>query len=1129
MPLPIARCRTRSMLRVALLAVALAAPTARAAREPWCRTPALHGETIVFAAEGDLWLTTLEGGPARRLTTHPDEESHPAIDATGERIAFVAAYEGPSEVYVMPLAGGPPTRVTYGADRPEVAGWTPEGRVLYASRHASGLNDHRLFAIDPATGAELVLPLDAASAGDLRDDGALCFVRLPFQGSHTRAYRGGTARDVWLLAPGAEEAVRLTEDEGEDHDPRWWNDRVLFVSERDGTRNLWSIATGGDDLRQHTRFTGIDVREPSVSGRRVAFRRGADLWVHDLRTAESRKIPVTIASDLDQLRERWIEKPADWVTAAHLAPEGDRVAITARGEVFVAPVGETGGRIVRATAGDGARHRGARFDPRDSERLLLLTDVTGEVEVASLRADGYGEEEGITTDGAPFRLDWEVSPDGRWIAWHDKDFRLRVHDRDAGTTRTLDEAPLGDHDDLVFSPDSTHLAFTRPERNEMRRLFLVALESGAVTPVTSDRVIASAPAFSPEGDWLWFCSDRHFATLVGSPWGAYQPEPFLANRTVILGLPLEGPAESPFRPKDEIAREEARREKAEKKEESKDDDDEADGDDDSGDDEADADPDEGEEKDADADDTNPDSADWDLAGDLARRVVVAPIPPGTLGPLAVTAKHLYWIDRPLDPEAKPRLMALALEPEAKPKPTLVADEVTGFALTADRAHLLVRQSKRLLVGKADGAKLDPAKSAVRLDGWAFTIEPGVEFRQMLREAWRLERDYFYDPGLHGADWDAVWEKWSPLVDRVTTRDELADLMGQMVAELSALHTYVTPGDVRSGPTTIGQGHLGAACARDEAAGGWRIARILRGDADDPAARGPLERPGLEIAEGEVITHVDGRSTLAAGGIGALLRNTAGRPVRLRLAPRASAEAPRDVVVEPIGAGAHRDLLRDDWERERRAMTDSLGGGRVGYVHVRAMGGANYAEDFARHFYPLIDREGIVIDVRHNRGGNIDSWLLSRLMRRAWMYWQGRAGEPTWNMQQTFRGHLVVLCDERTASDGEAFCDGFRRLGLGQVYGVRTWGGEIWLSFSNLLVDRGIASAAEFGVYGPEGAWLIEGRGFEPDVVVENLPVATARGEDAQLRAAVAHLLERIAAEPRPVPAPPAYPTPAPGP
>jgi tricorn protease len=372
--------------------------------------------------------------------------------------------------------------------------------------------------------------------------------------------------------------------------------------------------------------------------------------------------------------------------------------------------------------------------------------------------------------------------------------------------------------------------------------------------------------------------------------------------------------------------------------------------------------------------------------------------------------------------------------------------------------------------------------------------------------------------MHGVDWEAARDKYLPLVDRVTTRDELSDVIGRFVGELSALHTAVRGGDHRTGDDNIRVASLGARLERDPGQGGYRIDYIYRSDPDYPDEMSPLMDPEVGVHEGDVITAVNGVDALSVWDIGALLRNQ-NRPVRLAIQPASGGDS-HDVMVTPIQNES--GLRYSDWEYTRRLEVEEASDGQIGYLHLRAMGGGNITE-FYRNFYPVFNRPGLIIDVRRNNGGNIDSFILEKLMRQAWMYWKERAGDPSWNMQYAFRGHMVVLVDQNTASDGEAFADGFRRLGLGTTIGMRTWGGEIWLGSSNRLTDGGHARAPSMGVYGEEGEWLIEQIGFIPDIEVDNLPHATFKGEDAQLEAAIQFLQQKIAEDPREVPAAPPYP------
>ena len=1068
------------------------------------RFPAVHGDTVVFTAEGDLWRVPLEGGSARRLTTHLGTESHAAISPDGSTVAFSAEYEGPVEVYTMPLAGGLPIRRTFLGGTARVAGWTPGGQVLFSTDKYSGLPNAQLVELDPVTGLQRPVPLAQAAEGAYSADGdTLYFTRLRFQGSSTKRYEGGTAQSVWRFSKGAPEAVPVSSDhKGTSSNPMWWNDRVYHVSDRDGILNLWSVKPDGTDPRQHTKHREFDVLGASLHAGRIVYQHGADLRVLDLASGGDRALSITLSTDFDQWREKWVSKPLDYLTDAHLAPKGDRVVLTARGQVFVAPVESGQGRFVEMPRGEGVRYRGGRFLP-DGKSLLALSDETGELEFWRLPADGLGRPSQVTTNGTVFRFPAEASPDGQWIAFGDKDQKLWVQHLQRGTASLVAESRHDTMHDFAWSPDSRWLAYSLPASNRYSRIELYGVVDGRRSTVTSDRVDSHDPAWSPDGHWLYFLSDRELRTMVRSPWGPLQPDPFFTETTKIYQVALHrtNTLRSPFSPRDELV------------------------------------PDEATEKDKEKDRDKPREAGTNaVAGGAARkpagapaeielegwagRLFEVPVPAGNYSELKVTSRHLLWISRDTSFEGKRHLRQLEItnkEPKAK---TLVED-LRSFEPSADGKKVLVRKGDRFHVIAADA--LAPAKleDSVDLGGWTFSLQPREEWRQIYGEAWRMLRDYFYDRGMHGVDWRAIRDKYRPLVDRVTDRGELSQVLSQMAGELSALHIYVRWGDHRDGPDDILPASLGATWSRDAAAGGWRIEHIHRADPDFPAEWGPLARPGVGIQEGDVITRINGQSTLSVPDPGALLKRQAGRQVLLEWTPRGG-DASRRAVVKPLTPEQGDELRYDEWELTRRERVESRGEGRLGYVHLRAMGSENMTE-WARHFYPVHDRQGLILDVRHNRGGNIDSWILGKLLRKAWFYWQGRVGDPIWNMQYAFRGHLVVLCDEFTMSDGEAFAEGFRRLGLGKVIGTRTWGGEIWLSAERWLVDRGMATAAETGVYGPEGTWLIEGHGVDPDIVVDNPPHATFEGGDAQLEAAIGHLKDLIARDPRPVPPAPRYP------
>jgi len=1067
------------------------------------RFPAIHGETLVFTAEGDLWTVGIAGGEARRLTSHPGQETRAALSPDGSQIAFSAEYEGPREVYVMPLAGGLPRRLSWEGRRADVVGWTPAGEILYTTSFFSTLPQIQLAAVDPISARRRLLPLAQASDGFFDAEGTtLFFVRLPFQGSYTKRYQGGAAQKIWRFSEGQGEAVPITADfPGTSHSPMGWQGRIYFASDRDGTLNLWSMNPDGSDPTQLTHHKGWDVKAPDLDDGRIVYQLGADLHLFEIATGTDRVLPITLPSDFDQRRVRWVDEPLDYLTDAHLSPSGDRAVLTARGQVFVAPVGQ--GRWVEATRKSGVRYRSARFMP-DGKGLLVLSDESGEVELWQLDARGIAAPVPLTDNGTTLRFDAVPAPRGHAIALVDKNQELWVFDRQKKQHTRVAVSEYFNVRDFAWSPDGRFLAYTIPAENFLTRVWIFDTESGQSHAATSDRFDSGSPAWSPDGRFLYLLSDRNLVSASRGPWGSYQTGPLIDQATRIYLLHLRPGTRSPFAPKTELeegAPEEKPGEngKAEGKKAGA--------------------------KKAGAKKAEDETVkvEIDFEG-LAERLETVPVPPGNYQALTANGEALFFLASDLaGPRGQFRLMALKVDRD-DPKPVTVADGLVAYELSADGKKLLLQKDKKLAVVDAGAAPVPSEKLAagtLDLTDWTFPLDPKEEWRQMFTEAWRLLRDYFYDPGMHGVDWPGVLAKYRPLLDRVTDRAELSDLFGEMSGELSTLHHYVYGGEFREGPDDVEPASLGAVLERDETAGGLRVTHLYRADPDMPEELSPLARPGVGVKEGDVITAINGVPTLSVVDPGELLRHQAGRQVLLAVRPGDGSPS-REVIAMPLTPREALELRYDAWEYQSRQEVEAWGDGQIGYVHLRALGAGNYTE-WARHFFPVYDRKGLVIDLRHNQGGNIDSWILGSLIKPAWMWWQPRVGVPYRNMQFAFTGHAAVVIDELTISDGEAFAEGFRRLGLGKVVGRRSWGGEIWLTSSNVLVDNGIATAAEYGVYGPEGAWLIEGHGVDPDIPVDNLPHATFGGEDAQLRAAVEHLLERIREDPPTDPPAPPYP------
>lgn len=1049
------------------------------------RFPTIHDNTIVFSAEGDLWKVSAEGGQAVRLTTHHESETNPVFSPDGKQIVFTASYEGPSELYTMPVEGGIPVRITYENAGATATNWVSPEEILYHTTAYATLPDLQVVSHNPVAHTNDLLPLAQASEADMDlSSKTVYFVSPRDHRNVTKRYKGGTARQIWKFTEGEEEAVKLTTDHaGESFNPMYHNGRIYFLTDRDGIMNIWSMTSEGADLKQHTSHKVFDVRSADLYNNQIVYHHGADLWLLDTSSGETKKLEITLPSDLDQLREKWVENPTQYITSVNADPKGERIVITARGRIFIAPVKT--GRFVQFAPKKDVRYRDAFFS-EDGKHIYTLSDESGEFEYWRLDAFGIEDDKQISNNGDILRFGGSISPDGKYIAFNDLNNHMNLLDVASGnvTVISTNEEGAGDHS---WSPDSKWIVFEQAAENTMSQIMLYSVASKETTPLTTDRANSRSPQWSDDGKFLYLISDRNFQSLVGAPWGTRQPEPYFDASEKLYLIPLTKGLRSPFRPADELYT------PAKDKKEA---------------------PTKGKKKKQEADTGV--KVVIDLQG-IKERLTEIPVAPGNYRNLKVNKDALFFISSETGVDAKNHLVSVKISND-DPKVETVAEDVDRFVMSGNKERLVFMKQGNFYAIPAKAGKAGNLKeNKIDMSSWKFSISPKEDWKQIFTDAWRMERDYFYDANMHGVDWKGMYDRYYPLLDRITTREELSDLIGRYVGELAALHTSVRGGDTRTDDNDINVASLGARLKRDPEQGGYRIEYIYKADPDYPDERSPLDDPYLNIQEGDIIEAVNGTPVLDVPHIGALLRNQAGKQVRITMR---SGNQKSEMIVTPMANDY--GLRYRDWEYSRRRIVEEKTARQVGYVHLRAMGSSDLNQWY-REFYPVFNRKGIIIDVRHNRGGNIESFILEKLMRKAWMYWKSRSGKPYWNMQYAFRGHMVILVDELTASDGEAFAEGFKRLELGTSIGVRTWGGEIWLSSANRLSDNGIARAPMMGVYGEEGEWLIEGHGFVPDIEVINKPHATFKGEDAQLQAAIDHLLKKIEEDPREVPQVPEYP------
>ncbi len=1029
----------------------------------------------------------------------------------------------------MPFTGGTPKRLTHdGGNSARVQGWTPDGKILYSSTRYSGKPGTRLYTLDPKTGERGALPLAEAAEGCyLGTD--LIFTRRSVLGDNVKGYTGGRAQNLWKF-DGKSEAVALTADfAGTSRQPMCWQGRVYFLSDRDGTMNLWSMNAGGTDLKQHTRHAGWDIRSAALdsgnSSGNIVYQQGADLRIFAVQNSQDRQLNVILNGDFDQTRTRWVKNPWEYVTNISLSPTGDRVALTARGQIFVAPVGV--GRRVEVTRSDGAvgavgkpsaatRAREARFMP-DGKSVLAYSDASGEFELTRFPANGVGEPKQLTTGATVLRQGFSVSPDGKWVVNADKDQNLHLLNVATGENKKLEQSTEYGYLDFEWSPDSKWLAYSSAAVNEFEQLWLLEVATNKKTALTSDRYHARSATFSPDGKWLWFLSARTLTPLVGDPWGQRNMGTVFDRQTKLYALALTQDAQWPFQPKDELQKPEPEKKvdapppaKVDAKDAVK------------------------------ADAAKPATAPVpaaatpaatktiiiDLAG-LSVRLYEVPVPAGNYSGLSTDGKRLYFVTTesgppvPPNPTARRALRTVAIEPAGLTPPAveLFFDDLRSYELSRDKKKVLLRKANELWVVDA-GAKAPPdlSKFVVNLRDFTFDLDPREEWRQMFVDAWRMHRDYFYDKNMQGVDWKAMRAKYEPLVARVNDRAELNDVIAQMVSEVSLLHSQVFTTDLRKGADEIDVAALAADLTK--VAEGYRVDRLFSGDPELPEEHGPLAQPAVAAKVGEVITHINGVA-LTKAVPGDLLRNQGGKQVLL--AVKDAAGKSRQAIVTPVSAQRDVQLRYLTWEWERKARVEEKSKGRFGYLHLQAME-PNDLGRWSREFYPVFQREGLIIDLRSNNGGNIDSMLIEKLLRRAWAWWKPRSSPRTFtNQQLAFRGHVVAIINEDTYSDGETMAEGLKRLGIATLVGTRTSGAGMWLSDQNRLVDNGLARSAELGQFVPGEGWIVEGKGVAPDIVVDNLPFATGKGGDAQLDAAIKVLEEKLAKQPEPKVEVPAYP------
>jgi tricorn protease len=1054
----------------------------------YLRYPELFGNQVIFGAEGDLWTAPLDGGTARRLTSHPGSEYLAKVSPDGKWIAFAGEYDGNRDVFVMPVEGGEPRRLTWHPADDEPIGWTADGTsILFRSWREHPNFNWELYRI-PATGGDpQKVPVGYIVSFSIDPvSGAYAFTRSGGGGTWKR-YRGGTADDIWVGDPAKGDFKQITTFEGMDAFPMWHEGRIYFLCDQGGTANLWSMKPDGTDRKQLTDLGTWDARWPSMDRQgRIAFMLAGDIHVYDPATGKERALAIEFPSERILTRSRY-PNPQQYLTGYALAPDGERLAVEARGEIYSVPAKKEGVTLP-ITTGSGARERRVVFGPK-GKRVLYVTDKSGEEQIVTADAWGRGEVKDVTKPGANafvYQPIW--SPDGAWVAYGDQTHALYVVKADGGEPKQIDRCESTEIRDYSWSPDGRWLAYTKRNKIETGAIFIYDTKDGSIHQVTTYTTESGNPTWDPKGRYLFFLSDRtmnpwidsrDFETIIAPP-----TRPYMVLLRTDVENPLANSAGLPPKEGDEKAKEE-KKAKDEKADKDKKEDEEA----------------------------KPEPVEIDFDG-LADRFVEIPVEAGRYYGLAATDKSLFYISFPMqglmeepelgsdEPQPRATLMAFDFEKrEAKP----FMQGISGYDLPMGGAKIAIMKARGevyvLDAGSPPGDDLSEAK--VSLDNMVIDLDPREEWRQIYFEAWRNQRDFFWDSKMHGVDWTAVRDQYATLLPRLATRADLSDLIMEMIGELSNSHTYVWGGDQTGrGFARIPTGLLGGVVSRQGDV--FRIDRIYRGDAAD-RVRSPLQEPEASVKEGEYILAVNHLPFEAGLPFEASLQNLADKPVVLTVNTKPDMAGARDVVVTPMNLGEEARLRYADWVRGNREYVAQKSGGKIAYIHLPDMGGRGMSE-FDKWFYPQLDKEGMVVDARWNGGGFVSQLIVERLLRKLIWWDTTRNGAIFTYPARVLNGPFVVLTNQFAGSDGDIFPAAIQTAGVAPVIGKRSWGGVVGIRSDKLLVDGGMLTEPEFAWYSPKLGWGIENHGVDPDIDIDNTPQDLARGIDAQLDRAIVEVM-----------------------
>jgi len=1045
----------------------------------YLRQPTIAGDTVVFVADDDLWRVGAGGGVAHRLSAGLSEPATPCLSPDGQWLAYTGRDEQHAEVWLMPAAGGPARRLTWLASELAVRGWTADGHILFCGNHGQPFFRHwHAFTVAPEGGLPERLELGQVNHLAFGPAGARVIGRNTADPARWKRYRGGTAGHLWVDADGSGQFRRLESLPGNLTCPMWIGGRIWFLGDGEGVGNLYSCRPDGGELRRHTDHADFYARHAQTDGERIIYQCGAELWLFDPADDSSHRIEVEVPSARTQTARRFVT-PAEQLQGFELHPSGHSLAVEARGRLFTMALWE--GAVRQPGDSDGVRQRLGQW-LADGRTLVCVSDAGGE--------DGI---ERIDDNGTVKRLAWDVgrvcalraAPQGERVAICTHRNELLVGGLDTGLLTPVVQSEFGRVEDPVWSPCGRWLAYSLWTSIRHRSIELFDTLARRRVPVTASAFNDYAPSFDPDGRYLYFLSVRTFDPVYDNV--QFEMSFPRAARPYLVALRAGGTP--PFEPAPRGLKEgddKAAKPKAEAG-------------------------------------AAPPATVVDLEG-LSQRIAAFPVPESRFGQIAGAAgDKVLWTVLPIAGAHgrgghKGDAGRLEVFDFATGRTTVLAEKCERFTLAVDRTTLVLRDAGKLRAlaadRKGDGDDDEAAHDTTpsRKTGWIdlarirLAVDPPAEWRQMLREVWRLQRDHFWVADMSGVDWAAVWARYEPLLPKVATRGELSDLIWELQGELGTSHAYEWGGDHRQ-PPAVAQGQL--ACElRDAGNGrGFEITRIVAGDPWEAGADSPLHAVGVEARAGERIVAVGGQPVGAGRPPQALLVNQAGNKVELTLASGDGEHEKRRTVVVTALSDEVPARYRE-WVERNRAWVHEQSGGKVGYFHLPDMMSAGFAE-FHRYFATECDRDALIVDVRHNRGGHVSELLLEKVARRRIAYATSRWGRPQPYPEASVAGPVVALTNEHAGSDGDIFSHGFKLMGLGTLVGKRTWGGVIGIWPRHPLADGTTVTQPEYSFWFKDVGWQVENHGTEPQVEIDNAPQDGAAGRDRQLEVALATSLEAI--------------------